>query len=259
MLYEAVQFQRSELYYDGAYNSINNNINKTNHSPIKTNNSTTVQKVKSSSNVTRFLDKQPQLQAEIQRTGSFVVGQKLRESKWFTHNELKVFCAVIETGFIVQNKCEEDSQDSDSSQNDDHHSVRYGIAVWNIGQEKSKNHELIKIYSIETNSDGIKLIKQYDLLSFWPENTKIRIYNYCDKSSSVNQEHVIREQIIVAETNGKDIQWHDDEHFVYMCRYGQIQLNQRVKNITNAKWGKFSFNAGLAVLKKRMRRMTFHT
>lgn len=54
----------------------------------------------------------------MKRGGSFVMGQKLRESKWFQHNEMNVFCAVVETGFIVQLK-----------ENDDH----YGIVVWHQG------------------------------------------------------------------------------------------------------------------------------
>lgn len=54
----------------------------------------------------------------MKRGGSFVMGQKLRESKWFRHNELAIFCAVVETGFIVQLKENEE---------------RYGIVVWHPG------------------------------------------------------------------------------------------------------------------------------
>lgn len=59
-------------------------------------------------------------EATFKRTGSFVVGQKLRESKWFTHEEHKVLCAVLETGFIVESR----------NQNDE---SKFGIAVWTPG------------------------------------------------------------------------------------------------------------------------------
>lgn len=34
--------------------------------------------------------------------GSSVAIQKLRESKWFDRGEERIFCAVIEAGFIVE-------------------------------------------------------------------------------------------------------------------------------------------------------------
>lgn len=58
--------------------------------------------------------------AKPQRKTSSVMGQKLRESKWFTHEELKILCAVLESGFIVQ-KSRNDEED------------QWGIALWNIG------------------------------------------------------------------------------------------------------------------------------
>lgn len=68
------------------------------------------------------MEKMPTLiKPNFQRRGSFVVGQKLRESKWFTHEETKVLCAVVETGFIVERKCA-------------HSDVRLsGVAVWTPG------------------------------------------------------------------------------------------------------------------------------
>lgn len=53
---------------------------------------------------------------QITRGTSFVVGQKLRESKWFTHEEMKIFLAVVETGFVVEKKEE-----------------IFGVAVWTPG------------------------------------------------------------------------------------------------------------------------------
>lgn len=52
----------------------------------------------------------------VKRSGSFVIGQKLRESKWFTHSEIKIFCAVVETGFLIEHK------------NGD--IIQWGVAIW---------------------------------------------------------------------------------------------------------------------------------
>lgn len=37
-----------------------------------------------------------------QTFGSAIAGQKLRESKWFSIDESRILCAVIECGFIVE-------------------------------------------------------------------------------------------------------------------------------------------------------------
>ena len=62
---------------------------------------------------------------DFSRTTSFVVGQKLRESKWFAHDELKIFCAVVETGFIVERKTEEGEENM------------LGVAAWTPGYGES--------------------------------------------------------------------------------------------------------------------------
>lgn len=60
--------------------------------------------------------KQNKPNGQITRGTSFVVGHKLRESKWFNHEEMKVFLAVVETGFIVEVQNE-----------------IFGIAMWTPG------------------------------------------------------------------------------------------------------------------------------
>lgn len=40
----------------------------------------------------------------IKSFGSSVAVQKLRESKWFGPDESRIFCAVIECGFIVETR-----------------------------------------------------------------------------------------------------------------------------------------------------------
>lgn len=42
--------------------------------------------------------------ASIKSFGSSVAVQKLRESKWFGPDESRIFCAVIECGFIVETR-----------------------------------------------------------------------------------------------------------------------------------------------------------
>lgn len=64
-------------------------------------------------NKTRFVTKKNQ---QITRGTSFVVGHKLRESKWFTYEEMNIFLAVVETGFIVEVQNE-----------------IFGVAVWKPG------------------------------------------------------------------------------------------------------------------------------
>jgi len=217
MLYEAVHFQRSENYLD--YPS------KMKETKPK------VQRTRSTGSVQRAVTGQA-----LSRTASFVIGQKLRESKWFKHDELRVFCAVIETGFIVQSKDESDK-------------IEFGIAVWNAGQEKSKNPDFLKVYSVCSHKDNFRMMS-YELLSFWPEGTKIRIFNQSDKTDMPHSEEVIRDQIAFAETAKQ--KWHGSEHFTYWCRYGPIQINQRVRNMTDTRWGNFGINA----LKNRIRRIT---
>lgn len=66
-----------------------------------------------------------QSNTKLNRKNSLVVGQKLRESKWFAHNEINIVCAVLESGFIVQKKYENTEGER-------------GIAVWTSGYGKNK-------------------------------------------------------------------------------------------------------------------------
>lgn len=45
--------------------------------------------------------------ASVTAFGSSVAVQKLRESRWFKSDEQKLFCAVVECGFIVEVRCEQ--------------------------------------------------------------------------------------------------------------------------------------------------------
>lgn len=50
-----------------------------------------------------------------------VATQKLRESKWFDQDEERLFCAVIESGFIVE------IMQKEQNNNDDENKSHYGI------------------------------------------------------------------------------------------------------------------------------------
>lgn len=43
-------------------------------------------------------------QHNLKQFGSSVAVQKLRESKWFGQDESRIFCAVIECGFVVETR-----------------------------------------------------------------------------------------------------------------------------------------------------------
>lgn len=45
-----------------------------------------------------------QQSSTVKQFGSSVAVQKLRESKWFGPDESRIFCAVIECGFIVETR-----------------------------------------------------------------------------------------------------------------------------------------------------------
>lgn len=81
-------------------------------------NTSKIPKNKSSDNVSTLNNDKN----KIKRGTSFVVGQKLRESKWFSHDEIRVLCAVIESGFIVEKK------EGDITV--------FGVALWQPGYGK---------------------------------------------------------------------------------------------------------------------------
>jgi hypothetical protein len=158
---------------------------------------------------------QMRVQENVKRSGSFVVGQKLRESKWFTHAEMNIFCAVVESGFIIEQKQGEAS--------------RYGVVIWAPGYEKSKNPEYVTIYTV-TESKGKFKVLPCKLVEFWPDGTCVRINNKCDKTETPLGEDVVRNQIVAAE--GSKRKWHNTEHFAYYCRYGPVATNVRMRKVS---------------------------
>ncbi|CAH0548040.1 unnamed protein product [Brassicogethes aeneus] len=154
----------------------------------------------------------------FKRGCSFVVGQKLRESKWFGRNETNVFCAVVESGFIVEKNVLE--------------KTLYGIVLWTPGNEKSKNPEHIKIVTL-LDVKGKPKVSEQNLEDFWPEETNLRINNKNDKTESPLTEECIRNQVSFALTVSR--KWHNSEHLAYFCRYGPVETRKvYLKWTTNA-------------------------
>ncbi|KAF5305896.1 hypothetical protein FQR65_LT18647 [Abscondita terminalis] len=170
------------------------------------------------------------------RQNSLVVGQKLRESKWFLHDEMNILCAVLESGFILQKK---------NDTTEDHR----GIALWSPGHEKSKNPEYITVYTVNMHKDNYKMQK-CDLLTFWEEGSSLKINNQSDQMHPPHSEDVIRNQIAYAECHKQ--KWENSEHFTYWCRYGEPSKLSRPRLFSDSlKWGSLGLNAGLMLLKRR--------
>lgn len=70
------------------------------------------------------------------RFGSSVAIHKLRETKWFRHDEQGILCAVLESGFIVEIKADPLAAELDEGiVAPDYHC--YGVAMWKKGKGKS--------------------------------------------------------------------------------------------------------------------------
>ncbi|XP_031346047.1 uncharacterized protein LOC116172911 [Photinus pyralis] len=173
---------------------------------------------------------------KVNRQNSSVVGQKLRDSKWFLHNEINILCAVLESGFVLQKKNEV---------TEDHRA----IALWEPGHERSKSPENITIYTVILHKQNYKFHK-CDLLSFWEPGSSLKINNQSDQLHAPNSEEVIRNQVAYAERHKQ--KWENSEHFTYWCRYGEPSKPSRTRLFSdNLKWGNLGLNAGLFLLKRR--------
>lgn len=87
--------------------------------------------------------------------------------------------------------------------------------------EKTKKPEFITIYHLHQDKNNkIKILKQ-TIKDFWTEDSIVRINNRCDKERTPNTEAMIRSQIETALKSGQRLKWHNPQHFVHWCRYGQ--------------------------------------
>lgn len=106
MFHEAIQMVHTQQRMKSK--SLNNNNNN--------NNNRNMSKIGNSTNTIRKVNSQPIM------FGSSVAIHKLRESKWFNHNEDKILCSVVENGFILEKKFKDDNLDNE-----------WGIAIWKPG------------------------------------------------------------------------------------------------------------------------------
>ncbi|XP_044766065.1 uncharacterized protein LOC123322226 [Coccinella septempunctata] len=127
---------------------------------------------------------------------------KLRTSKWFDHEEISIVCSVLETGFIVEKK---------HKMQDDSYTT-YGIALWDLGYEKSKNPNHLNICGLI--DDRVYIFK---LLEFWTMRTQIKISNSGDRFYPYNDEEAIISQL----KRAQKMKFNSDEQFVCFCRYGK--------------------------------------
>lgn len=157
--------------------------------------------------------------------GSTVAIQKLRESKWFDAGEERIFCAVIEDGFLVELR----------------HPVTgetwFGVAAIETKKSMKPTATNIKIYSVKL-SDSSKRLKIYNISldQLWAQGYRIRINNLCDKAKKPHSEKDILAQIKYA-TKTK-MPFHNSQHFAEFCRYGDRPQDNRKRQISEcAKWG----------------------
>lgn len=151
--------------------------------------------------------------------GSSVAIQKLRESKWFDAGEERIFCAVIEDGFLVELR----------------HPVTgetwFGVAAIETKKSMKPTAANIKIYSVKL-SDSSKRLKIYNssLDQLWAQGYRIRINNLCDKAKKPHSEKDILAQIKYA-TKTK-MAFHNSQHFAEFCRYGDRPQDNRKRQVS---------------------------
>ncbi|XP_055608828.1 uncharacterized protein LOC129756089 isoform X2 [Uranotaenia lowii] len=166
--------------------------------------------------------------------GSSVAIQKLRESKWFDAGEERIFCAVIEAGFIVELRHPETCESW------------FGVASIDSKKLMKPTPDTIKIHSVKL-SESYKRLKVYSvtLEQLWQQGFHIRINNLCDKSKKAHSEKDILGQIKYA-TKTK-MPFHNSQHFAEFCRYGDRPQDNRKRQISEcAKWG--GTNVGATII-----------
>lgn len=157
--------------------------------------------------------------------GSTVAIQKLRESKWFDPGEERIFCAVIEAGFIVELRHPETGESW------------FGVTAIETKKLTKPTAENIKIYSVKL-SDSNKRLKIYNtsLDQLWQQGYRIRINNVSDRTKKPHSEKDILSQVKYA-TKTK-MPFHNSQHFAEFCRYGDRPQDNRKRQISEcAKWG----------------------
>ncbi|KAL5276728.1 hypothetical protein ACFFRR_002136 [Megaselia abdita] len=225
--------------------------------------------------------------ASVAAFGSSVAVQKLRESRWFKSDEQKLFCAVVECGFIVEVRSEQtDVENVDSwfgvvlcktakvngkinkikthiktletsiklkileycSEEENKIKSRYRKTADN----KSKP-ETIEITSIKVQKNGAFKIFKMTLNEIWAKGWVIRINNFNDREKTPHPEKDIKNQIQFARKVKQSL-WHNSKHFAFWCRYGSRQQDIRRRQMSECvKWGSVGMNAGILLLMNKQK------
>lgn len=166
--------------------------------------------------------------------GSSVAVQKLRESKWFDVGEERIFCAVIENGFIVEVRHTETGDGW------------FGVATIETKKSLKPTAENIKIYSVRMKDNEKKPMKVYciTLMNLWQQGFQLRINNVADRTKKAHPEKDILAQIKYAAKC--QMVFHNSQHFAEFCRYGDRPQDSRKRQISDcAKWGGINMAATL--------------
>ncbi|XP_037919401.1 uncharacterized protein LOC119656828 isoform X1 [Hermetia illucens] len=167
--------------------------------------------------------------------GSSVAVQKLRESKWFGPEEQRIFCAVVEYGFIVEIRSDQENNGW------------FGVVVCKSSKDKKALPETIEIFSVKLRGNGLRVFK-ITLEDVWKRGWYIRINNFADKEKQPHCEKDIRDQITFARKANQSL-WNNTQHFAYWCRYGSRQQDIRRRQMSECvKWGSVGMNAGMLLV-----------
>lgn len=176
----------------------------------------------------------------VKQFGSSVAVQKLRESKWFGPDESRIFCAVIECGFIVETR---EGQENDGW---------FGIVICKTTKDKKPKPENVDIYTLKISDKRCKVVK-WTLVDVWNQGFIIRINNFGDKEKSAHSEKDIKNQLSFAQ-KAKQTLWNNSQHFVTWCRYGDRQQDIRRRQVSDCmRWGNVGMNAGLIMVMQRQK------
>lgn len=172
-----------------------------------------------------------------------VATQKLRESKWFDQDEERLFCAVVEAGFIVEIMQKDQTLINDGEEIKSH----FGIVSIEVKKNKLPNASTVYIYTVSKLENRMKVLK-FSIADLWSRNYKIRINNMNDRSKKINSEKEIKNQILYA-LKTRTV-FHNSLHFVDYCRYGDNTEARKRQVSESVKWGTVGMNAGIFLLQR---------
>ncbi|XP_037936732.1 uncharacterized protein LOC119670525 [Teleopsis dalmanni] len=194
--------------------------------------------------------------------GSSVAVQKLRESKWFHRDEQRIFCAVIECGFIVEMRKSTASNMQQQNNSYEHEDMQdenetpvtwFGIVLCKLAKDNKPKPDSIEIYYVKIRENGTFKMIKLTLEDIWKNGWELRINNFADREKQPHIEKDIRNQVSFAR-KAKNSLWNNNKHFVYWCRYGSRQQDVRKRQMSECvKWGSVGMNAGMLLVMNKQK------